>query len=268
MATQLETILAHTAAVVAERRGQADVRELERRAAAHQPRGFEAVLRNTAKTSFAVVSELKKASPSKGLIRADFNPAALAGSLEAAGAAALSVLTDEKYFQGSLGYLEQASASVRIPCLRKDFMVDDFQMLEARAHCADAVLLIVAALSEQRLKSLRDAAIRMELDILCEVHDREELNRAVDLGFSIIGVNSRNLHTMEVQPQTQLELGALLPATAVRVAESGLRSADDLAKMSAAGYSAFLVGESLMREADPAQALKRLLTPEPSISLR
>lgn len=268
MPTQLETILAHTAAEVAERRSWADLRQLERRAAAHQPRGFETALRHTAETGFAVISELKKASPSRGPIRADFDPKALAPSLEAAGAAALSVLTNERYFQGSLDYLEQASQSVRIPCLRKDFMIDDFQMLEARAFRADAILLIVAALSDRQLKHLRDAAIRMELDILCEVHDREELNRAIDLGFSILGVNSRNLHTMEVQPQTQLELGALLPASVVRVAESGLRSTNDLARMSAAGYSAFLIGEALMRQPDPGQALRALLTTEPSAALR
>jgi indole-3-glycerol phosphate synthase len=139
-------------------------------------------------------------------------------------------------------------------------MVDEFQVLEARASHADAILLIAAALTDDRMKALRDAALAMELDILCEVHDREELKRAVDLGFTIIGVNSRNLHTMQVQPETQIELGALLPKSAVRVAESGLKSAADLAKMSAAGYSAFLIGESLMREPDPAQALAALLT--------
>jgi indole-3-glycerol phosphate synthase len=141
-------------------------------------------------------------------------------------------------------------------------------MLEARASHADAILLIVAALTDERLKALRDAAVRIDLDVLCEVHDREELNRAVDLGFTIIGVNSRNLHTMQVQPQTQLELGALLPSAAVRVAESGLKTAADLARMSAAGYSAFLIGESVMREADPGRALTALLSPEPASALR
>lgn len=265
MPTQLETILAHTQAEVDERRKAADLSLLEQRAAAHQPRGFEAALRRVSESGPAVIAELKKASPSRGLIRPDFDPSALATSLEASGAVALSVLTEQKYFQGSLAYLEQASAAVAIPCLRKDFMLQEFQMLEARASRADAVLLIVAALSDARLKVLRQEALRLELDVLCEVHDREELRRAVDLGFTIIGVNSRNLHTMQVQPETQLELGALLPQSAVRVAESGLRSPADISRMSAAGYTAFLVGESLMREADPAQALAALLKPEPAL---
>lgn len=267
MPTQLETILAHTKAELDERRKSADLRSLEQRAAAHRPRGFGARLRRVSEAGSAVIAELKKASPSRGLIRADFDPAILAKSLEAAGAAALSVLTDNCFFQGSLAYLEQASAAVRIPCLRKDFMVHEFQMLEARASRADAVLLIVAALTDRRLAELRDEAVRLELDILCEVHDAEELTRAVDLGFTIIGVNSRNLHTMQVQPETQLELGALLPQSAVRVAESGLRTNADIARMTAAGYTAFLVGESLMREPDPGQSLAALLKPERATAL-
>ena len=266
--TQLEHIIAHTREIVAERRASVELATLNRQAAEHMPRGFETALRRAAASGPAVIAELKKASPSRGLIRAEFDPPALARSLESAGAAALSVLTDEKYFQGSLAYLEQASAAVKIPCLRKDFIVHEFQVLEARASRADAILLIVAALSDSRLSSLRDEAARMELDVLCEVHDREELKRAVDLGFTIIGVNSRNLHTMQVQPETQVELGALLPKSAVRVAESGLKTATDLARMSAAGYSAFLVGESLMRQPDPAQALTALLTTEPASALR
>lgn len=265
MPTQLETILAHTTAELAGRRSTADLKLLEKRAAAHQPRGFESALRGKAQTGFAVIAELKKASPSRGLIRADFDPPTLARSLESGGAAALSVLTDAKHFQGSLHYLEQASAAVKIPCLRKDFMVDEFQVLEARASNADAILLIVAALPDARLKSLREEAVRFGLDVLCEVHDRKELARAIDLGFTILGVNSRNLHTMQVRPETQVDLGALLPQSAVRVAESGLKTPADLARMGAAGYSAFLVGESLMREADPGQALSALLKPEAAL---
>jgi indole-3-glycerol phosphate synthase len=268
MPTQLETILAHTRAEVAERRESADLRLLERRAASHQARGFEAALRRISESGPAVIAELKKASPSRGLIRSEFDPPALARSLEQAGAAALSVLTDETYFQGSLLYLEQASAAVKIPCLRKDFIVDEFQILEAKASRADAILLIVAALTDTQLRSLHAEAIRVELDVLCEVHDREELNRAVDLGFSIIGVNSRNLHTMQVQPETQIELGAVLPRSAVRVAESGLRTPADISRMSAAGYTAFLIGESLMRQPDPAQALAALLKPQPAAVLQ
>ena len=262
MSTQLERILAHTRIEVAERRAAADIALLERQAAAHQPRGFEAALRKAASSGPAVIAELKKASPSRGLIRADFQPAALARSLEEAGAAALSVLTDREFFQGSLEYLSQASASVRIPCLRKDFIVDPFQVLEARAASADAILLIVAALADEDLKSLYAEARRMGLDVLCEIHDREELARAVALGFSILGVNSRNLHTMQVQPQTQIDLAQRLPRTAIRVAESGIRSASDMAQMSEAGYDAFLVGESLMRQPDPGAALATLLERE------
>lgn len=262
MATQLESILAHTRQEVAERRATAEIAFLERRAAEHLPRGFEAALRKTAATGPAVIAELKKASPSRGLIRAEFDPPKLAASLERAGAAALSVLTDEKFFQGSLEYLMQASAAVHIPCLRKDFIVDPFQILEARAACADAILLIVAALSDAELKTLYAEAQRAGLDVLCEVHDREELSRAVELGFAVIGVNSRNLHTMQVDPQMQIELGQALPRTAVRVAESGIRSASDIARMTEAGFDAFLIGESLMREPDPATALASLLQPE------
>jgi indole-3-glycerol phosphate synthase len=256
MSTQLEQILAHTQLEVTERRVAADLALLERRAAAHTPRGFEAALR---RADPAIIAELKKASPSRGLIRPDFDPAALARSLQAAGAAALSVLTDEKFFQGSLANLTLASAATSIPCLRKDFILDPFQILEARAASADAILLIVAALSDAKLKILQDEARRMALDVLCEVHDRAELDRAVALGFTIIGVNSRNLHTMQVQPQTQLELGEWIPGDAVHVAESGIRTAADISQMRKSGYHAFLIGESLMRQPNPAAALTTLL---------
>ena len=259
MATQLETILAHTRAEVRDRRATADIPLLERKAVAHSPRGFEAALRRTAAFGPAVIAELKKASPSRGLIRPDFQPAPLAKSLEAAGATALSVLTDQEFFQGSLANLEQASATTRIPCLRKDFIIDPFQILEARAASADAILLIVAALADGELNSLYHEARGMGLDVLCEVHDRAELDRATELGFTVIGVNSRNLHTMEVQPRTQMELAQWLPATAVHVAESGIRNPADVARMRDAGYDAFLVGESLMRQPDPAAALAGLL---------
>jgi indole-3-glycerol phosphate synthase len=259
MSTQLERILAHTRLEVRERRAAADLALLERQAAQHQPRGFEAGLRKVAASGPAVIAELKKASPSRGLIRADFDPVTLATSLESAGAAALSILTDQEFFQGSLENLTRASAVVRIPCLRKDFIVDAFQILEARAAGGDAILLIVAALTDEELERLYAEAQRRGLDVLCEIHDRAELERAVALGFTVVGVNSRNLHTMQVDPQTQIELALLLPANVVRVAESGIRQAADIARMTEAGYDAFLVGESLMREADPAMALARLL---------
>ena len=259
MSTQLEKILAHTRLTVNERRAMADIALLERQAAAHTPRGFTASLRRVAASGPAVIAELKKASPSKGLIRPDFDPATLALALQAAGAAALSVLTDEKFFQGSLENLTLASSAVSIPCLRKDFVVDPLQILEARAAGGDAILLIVAALADDALTSLYREAQRMELDVLCEVHDRAELDRAVALGFNVIGVNSRNLHTMQVVPQTQIDLAEWLPSEAVHVAESGIQSVADLVRMRGVGYDAFLIGESLMRQPDPAAALSVLL---------
>ncbi len=266
MSTQLERILAHTRQELAARRVTSELASLERQAAARRPRGFEAALRRAAAVDLrgriAVIAELKKASPSRGLIRADFDPVTLASSLEAAGATALSVLTDREFFQGSLENLTRASTAVKIPCLRKDFIVDPFQVVEARAAGADAILLIVAALADAELRDLYAEAKQLELDVLCEVHDSAELDRAVDLGFTIIGVNSRNLHTMQVDPGGQIDLAHRLPKSVVRVAESGIGTRADMARMAAAGYDAFLIGESLMREVDPAAALATLLAGE------
>ena len=256
----LPEILAHTRVVVAERKAAADVRALEQAAAAHTPRGFARALRTYAEHAPAVIAELKKASPSKGVIRDEFDAAGLAAELEAGGAAALSVLTDEKFFQGSLENLRLASAAVRIPCLRKDFMVDEFQVLEARANCADAILLIVAALTDAELKRLRESARAQGLDVLCEVHNAEELTRVLDLGCDAIGVNNRNLHTFDVRLETSLELADRLPPERLRVTESGIHTAADISRLRAAGFDAFLIGESLMRQPDPAQALASLLT--------
>jgi indole-3-glycerol phosphate synthase len=255
----LDRILAATRARVAEAKRGADLRELERRAELHVPRGFRRGLAATSRDGVAVIAELKKASPSKGLIRADFHPVALAQELEAAGAAALSVLTDEEFFQGSLGNLRAASAAVKIPCLRKDFIVDEFQLLEARANSADAVLLIVAALSQVELGELAEGARERGLDVLCEVHDGEELQRALDAGCDLIGVNARDLRTFKVDLETALLLTEKIPANVVRVAESGIRSSADVARLRAAGYDAFLVGESLMRAERPRKALQELL---------
>lgn len=264
MPTQLDEILAHTASELRSRKAGADHPTLERRAAAHQPRGFAQGLRTASRTRPAIIAEIKKASPSKGLIRADFVPADLAVQLESGGAAALSVLTDTRFFQGSMEYLTQASAAVSIPCLRKDFMIDPFQMLEARAAGADAILLIVAAHTDRTLHDLRSAAIAMELDVLCEAHDRDEIERAKDLGFDMIGVNSRDLRNFTVNTQALLELAEHLPPTVLRVAESGIRTAEDIAEMRAAGYHAFLIGETLMRQPHPGSALAALLEPGPS----
>ena len=265
--THLQNILAHTALVVAQCKATADLAALERKALAHTPRGFAAALtqQRTAGTHSAVIAELKKASPSKGLIRESFEPAALARALESAGAATLSVLTDEQFFQGSLANLEIASATVKIPCLRKDFMIDPFQVLEARASAADAILLIVAALSDEQLLTLSQAAADLQLDVLCEVHSADELDRALDLHRQIpiqmIGVNSRDLHTFAVDPQVQFDLAPRIPAGVVRIAESGIRTAEDIASLTHAGYDAFLIGETLMRQPDPAAALAQLLVP-------
>jgi indole-3-glycerol phosphate synthase len=265
LSTHLQKILAHTTLVVAERKATADLAALERQALAHTPRGFAAALKQqrTAGTWPAVIAELKKASPSKGLIRESFDPAALARSLEAAGAAALSVLTDEKFFQGSLVNLALASAMVKIPCLRKDFMIDPFQVLEARASSADAILLIVAALSDEQLLTLSHAAAHLQLDVLCEVHSAEELDRALNLHRQIpiqmIGVNSRDLHTFAVDPQVQIDLAPRIPKGVVRIAESGIRTNEDIVRLTQAGYDAFLIGETLMRQPDPAAALAQLL---------
>jgi indole-3-glycerol phosphate synthase len=259
MAAFLEEIVAATRRRVARSKSAAPLRDLEREAERHVPRGFRRALASRNEDGIAVIAELKKASPSKGLIRAEFRPAELARELEDAGAAALSVLTDEEYFQGSLGNLREASAVVAIPCLRKDFIVDEFQLLEARANSADAVLLIVAALSQQLLRVLAPAARARGLDVLCEVHDREELERAVDAGCDLIGVNTRDLKTFKVDLKTAYELADRFPKDVVRVAESGIHSAEDVSGLRAAGYHAFLVGESLMRAENPGEALRKLI---------
>ena len=174
-------------------------------------------------------------------------------------AAALSVLTDAEFFQGSLENLRRASASTKLPCLRKDFIVDEFQLLEARANGADAVLLIVAALSQEELKGLFGRAGKYDLDILCEVHDEEELQRAADVGCNLIGVNSRDLRTFKVDLETAFRLAALIPKSVLRVAESGIQSGADIARLRAVGYQAFLIGESLMKSKLPGAALKTLM---------
>ena len=204
MAAFLDEIVASTRRRVARSKSAVDLRALERQAEKHIPRGFRRVLAARSQEGIAVIAELKKASPSKGLIRAEFEPAALARELEEAGAAALSVLTDEEFFQGSLDNLRKASASVAIPCLRKDFIVDEFQLLEAQANSADAVLLIMAALSQEELISLSTSARSHGLDVLCEVHDRQELDRALEAGCDLIGVNTRDLRTFKVDLQTAI----------------------------------------------------------------
>jgi indole-3-glycerol phosphate synthase len=255
----LDRILAQTRADLAARQQRTPLRELEQRAAQHTPRGWARALREKSGSAPAIIAELKKASPSKGLIRPEFDPESLACDLERGGAAALSVLTDEPFFQGSLANLERASAAATIPCLRKDFIVDEYQIVEARAHCADAILLIAAALTDGELVRLTAAAHKNGLDVLCEVHTADELARVRDLGCDAYGVNNRDLRTFEVRLETSLALGAQLPCGAVHVAESGIHTAADLCRLREAGFHAFLIGESLMREANPGAALHELL---------
>lgn len=259
MPVSLDQIVAATRRRVAETRRAADTRDLERRAESHVPRRFRENLRKMARSGVAVIAELKKASPSRGLIREDFDPEKLAKELEAGGAAALSVLTDEEFFQGSLENLRIASANTQLPCLRKDFMVDEFQILEARANHADAILLIVAALSQSDLIALAAKAREFGLDVLCEAHDETELRRALDAGCDLIGVNSRDLRTFKVDLETAFRLAALIPGSVVSVAESGIHTGADIARLRVAGYQAFLIGESLMKAQQPGEALRELL---------
>jgi indole-3-glycerol phosphate synthase len=263
MSSHLDKIVATTKATVAAAKTRVSRAELERQATTHQPRGWAATLRR-ASAGPAVIAEIKKASPSKGLIRADFDVEWLAKRYQAGGAAALSVLTDEPYFQGCLRNLELASASVNLPCLRKDFMVDDYQIVEARAHYADAILLIAAALSNLELKNFAAEAHTYGLDVLVEVHTADELDRVVDAlgedGADAIGVNNRDLKSLQVNLETSFELADRIPSSVVRVAESGISNSAHLARLRAAGFDAFLVGESLMRQADPGAALADLLS--------
>ncbi|MGA7110255.1 MAG: indole-3-glycerol phosphate synthase TrpC [Terracidiphilus sp.] len=270
MSTQLDKILACTRAAVAAAKGRVSPAKVETLAALHQPRGWAAALRRRAALGPAVIAEIKKASPSKGTIRADFDAAWLAERYEAGGATALSVLTDEPFFEGSLHNLELASGAVSLPCLRKDFMVDEYQIAEARAHCADAILLIAAALRDEELKRFAEAAHALSLNVLVEVHTEEELDRVLDAlgedGADAIGVNNRNLKTFEVRLDTSLALVERIPSSVIRVTESGIGAPEDVARLRAAGFDAFLVGESLMRQADPGAALTALLAGALAIS--
>ncbi len=259
MPASLDSIVAATRQRLSLNRRNCDLRALERAAAGHAPRGFRNQLHRVAQDGIAVIAELKKASPSKGLIRADFRPSKLARELEQAGAAGLSVLTDEQFFQGSLDYLREASASSSLPCLRKDFIVDEFQIVEAKANRADAILLIAAALDQKELVALAGSARAQGLDVLCEAHNEDELQRALDAGCDLIGINSRNLRTFEVDLETAFRLVEKIPAECVRIAESGIRSGADLTRLRSAGYEAFLIGEWLMKAEHPGAALAKLM---------
>jgi indole-3-glycerol phosphate synthase len=206
-----------------------------------------------------VIAELKKASPSAGLLRASFDPAALARDFEQSGAAALSVLTEEEFFQGSLAYLRDARAATSLPVLRKDFIVEPWQVWEARAASADSFLLIVAALAPEMLEELLALGRELGMEPLVEVHTAAELSTALAAGARIVGVNNRDLHTLAVRVETSLELIAAIPDECIAVSESGLRSAEDLARLRSAGFDAFLIGEHLMRESDPGAGLRQML---------
>jgi indole-3-glycerol phosphate synthase len=207
----------------------------------------------------AIIAEVKKASPSKGVLSTDFDPVRTAAAYESGGASAVSVLTDQAFFQGSLRDLQDARAAIGIPVLRKDFTISPVHILEAAAHGADAVLLIAAILTEREIRDFRELASRYRMSALVEVHDRRELDLAMAAGSDMIGVNNRNLSTFRVTLDTSLELAEHIPADAVRISESGIHDAADIARLRSAGYKAFLVGEHLMKSGDPASALKRLV---------
>ena len=260
MADILNQILARKAEEIAARRMRVSIEELAQRALAASPvRGFvEAIEQKIAASQAAVIAEIKKASPSKGLLRADFQPAEIAKSYQAGGAACLSVLTDIDFFQGADEYLQQARAACALPVLRKDFTIDPYQVVEARALGADCILLIVAALGDTALGELAGVAQHHGLDVLVEVHDGQELERALRLNTALIGINNRNLRSFETRLETTLDLLDRIPADRIVVTESGIHTPADVARLRAAGVHAFLVGEAFMRATDPGAKLAEL----------
>lgn len=258
----LKEICARSAADVATRKQTVSQSELEQRVKhASVPRGFiNALAKKHQQQEIGLITEIKKASPSKGLIRADFNPAEHACDYESGGATCLSVLTDTPYFQGSLSDLEQARAACTLPVIRKDFMIDVYQVTEARAHGADCILLIMAALSNAQAKELEHAAHAIGLDVLAEVHDADEMERALThLQTPLIGINNRNLSTLEIDLATSLTLRPMLPVDKIPVCESGIRTHDDIRRMTDADIHCFLIGESLMLQRNITQATRQLL---------
>jgi indole-3-glycerol phosphate synthase len=263
--TVLEKILARKVEEVAERSARVSLAELERMAAvADAPRGFaKALIEQARRKQPAVIAEIKKASPSRGVIRENFIPADIAVSYEKGGATCLSVLTDVDYFQGGDIYLQQARAACKLPVIRKDFMIDPYQIVEARALGADCVLLIVAALDDVKMAELADTAKRVGLDVLVEVHDGDELERALKtLDTPLVGVNNRNLHTFEVSLETTLDLLPRIPRDRLAITESGILNRADVELMEINEVYSFLVGEAFMRAEHPGLELQRLFFPE------
>jgi indole-3-glycerol phosphate synthase len=260
MSDILRTILAHKAEEVATRSARVPLVDLVERAKVAPPvRGFARALKAAvANGDPAVIAEVKKASPSKGVIRPDFHPADIAVSYEFGGAACLSVLTDEKFFQGHDRYLQEAREACTLPVLRKDFISDPYQVYEARVLGADCILLIVAALDDQQLVELADLAMQLGMDVLVEVHNIDELERALQVPAPLLGINNRNLRTFEVSIQTTLDLRSRVPAERLLVTESGIATRDDVARLRAADIHAFLVGEAFMRAPEPGEALAEM----------
>jgi indole-3-glycerol phosphate synthase len=266
--TVLENILARKAEEVAERRGRVSLAELERVAAtADAPRGFaQALIAQAKRKQPAVIAEIKKASPSKGVIREHFVPAEIARSYEKGGATCLSVLTDVDYFQGADAYLQEARAACSLPVIRKDFMLDPYQVVEARALGADCILLIVAALDDVKMAELASVAKGLGLDVLVEVHNGDELERALKtLDTPLLGINNRNLHTFEVSLENTLDLLPRIPRDRLVVTESGILNRADVELMEISEVYAFLVGEAFMRAQSPGQELQRLFFPERAV---
>ena len=256
----LKKILRRKMEEIVERAERLDLRQLSRQCEGLEaPRDFTAALRQRVEADqAAVIAEVKKASPSKGVLREDFDPAAIARSYEAGGAACLSVLTDVDFFQGSDDYLKQARGACSLPVLRKDFIIDPYQVYEARVMGADCILLIVAALGDAQLQELAGLADHLDLDVLVEVHDGEELERALHLPTPLIGVNNRDLRTFDTRLETTLELLPAIPEDRLVITESGIHERADVARMRQQGVNVFLVGEAFMRAEDPGERLQAL----------